>query len=424
MRARVRAGLAAGIAIAGMLPMTAATAAPTGHPDRGCPTLDASLPWYGENRAALQAFIDDAGRCGAGHRHGPRPLALFDWDNTVVKNDVGDATTFWLLRHDKVQQPPAKDWTRTSPYLTQAAAAALSAACGTATPAGEGLPTGTDTRCADEILSVYSNGATTGGAVAFDGYDHRRMEPAYAWANQLLAGYTERQVREFAAAARAENLAAPVDATQQVGTHQVAGWVRYYDQQRDLIGTLRRAGFDVRIITASPETVVQVWATSLGFDPDEVVGIEARTRHGKRTYDIPGCGGTGDNSVITYSDGKRCFINQDVLGIRGAKANQQQPADRRQKFAAGDSDTDATFVRDATGLRLAVNRNKTELMCRAYANDDGKWLVNPMFIEPKGKKSSPYPCSTAGYVNPDGSKAPLRDDAGNIVPDQLDTVHG
>jgi hypothetical protein len=271
---------------------------------------------------------------------------------------------------------------------------------------------------------VYGSGTSTAGAAAFAGYDHRRMEPAYAWANQLLAGYTERQVAGFAAAARAENLAAPVGTLQQVGTKQVTGWVRYYDQQRDLIAVLKRAGFDVRIITASPQTVVQVWGRSLGIAPDEVVGIDSRTRNGKRTYDIRGCGGSADNTVITYLDGKRCFVNQDILGVRGAKAYDLQPADRRQKFGAGDSDTDATFVRDATGLRLAVNRQKTELMCRAYANADGRWLVQPMFIEPRGQKPTPYPCSTAGYVNPDGSKAPLRDDAGNVVPDQVDSVHG
>ena len=57
-------------------------------------------------------------------------------------------------------------------------------------------------------------------------------------------------------------------------------------------------------------------------------------------------------------------------------------ASRRQVIGAGDSDTDATMVRDATGAHIAINRNKPELMCHAYANTDGRWVVNPMFIEP------------------------------------------
>lgn len=43
-----------------------------------------------------------------------------------------------------------------------------------------------------------------------------------------------------------------------------------------------------------------------------------------------------------------------------------------------------TFITDATALRLVINRNQIELMCRAYDDSDGRWLVNPMFIDPLG----------------------------------------
>lgn len=47
------------------------------------------------------------------------------------------------------------------------------------------------------------------------------------------------------------------------------------------------------------------------------------------------------------------------------------------------SDTDASFVLDVTELRLVPNRNKLELMYLAYKEEDGKWMVNPVFIDPK-----------------------------------------
>ena len=40
------------------------------------------------------------------------------------------------------------------------------------------------------------------------------------------------------------------------------------------------------------------------------------------------------------------------------------------------------FLTDATALRLVLNRNRIELMCRTYANSDDRWLANPMFIDP------------------------------------------
>ncbi|MGH3859125.1 haloacid dehalogenase-like hydrolase [Actinokineospora sp.] len=384
-----------------------------------CVALDPGQVWHGENRQRLDAMIAEHGRCAG--RPGPRPV--FDWDNTVIRNDVGDATLFWALRNDVVRRPA--DWADSSRHLTPDAATALQNACGTAVAAGKPLPTSTDTRCADEILSVYATAATTTGASAFAGYDHRRMESTYAWLPQLLAGWTPAEVRGFAAAARRENLAAPVGATQLVGTQRVTGWVRYYDQQRDLLKTLRRNGFDIWVVSASPQDVVEVWAAGVGVAANRVVGIRSVRKAGVLTPRLIGCGDVPDgaDSVITYIDGKRCWVNQEIYGVRGAKAFERQAEGKRPVFAAGDSTTDLTFVRDATALRLAINRNKTELMCHAYHDLDGRWIVNPMFIQPKPAQAKPYPCATTGATDAEGSPVPAVDDAGHVIPDQLDTVH-
>ncbi|AZM57486.1 hypothetical protein DMA15_06315 [Streptomyces sp. WAC 01529] len=430
-RRAVAAAAVLAVASAGLLAVQAtAEATQTTPPERAaaCPDLTVSRGWYGENKARLQRMIDEYGHCGdRGHKGGARPVATFDWDNTVIKNDVGDATMFWMLRHGKVRTPQHGDWHTTSRYLTDPAAKALAKAC----PAtGTTLPTHRDTArgtaCADEILAVYSEGTTTSGKAAFDGFDHRRMEPQYAWLAQLTRGWSTPQVQRFAAAAREENLAAPIGAKQRVGTGEVTGWARYYDQQRDLIRTLKKAGFDVYVVSASPEPVAEVWARGVGIDARHTIGIRNVTARGKLTAHLKGCGTVedGDDSMITYIDGKRCWINQEIYGVRGAAAEKVQPASRRQVFAAGDSDTDISFLRDATGLRLVLNRNKNELMCRAYDNGDGRWLINPMFIEPKGEKADPYPCATTGYTERDGGQGPVRRPDGSVIPDQNDTVFG
>ncbi len=81
-----------------------------------------------------------------------------------------------------------------------------------------------------------------------------------------------------------------------------------------------------------------------------------------------------------------------------------------------------TFTSDATALRLAINRNQIELMCRAYDNADGRWLINPMFFDPL-RMSPPYPCATQGFDEPNGDQAPLRRPDGSVVPDQQDRVY-
>src|SRR5688500_2618541 len=110
---------------------------------RGCsPTpLRADLAWYGENLQTLDAWIASEGCTQLTYNPNDKPLALLDWDNTVVKNDVGDAVTFYVIKHDLVRQPPDQNWKLTSAYMTDEGAAALTAACGTDVPAGERLPT-------------------------------------------------------------------------------------------------------------------------------------------------------------------------------------------------------------------------------------------------------------------------------------------
>lgn len=64
--------------------------------------LDPWLPWHGTNRARLNDLL-------LSHRN-TSSVALFDFDNTIIKNDVGDLTLSYMLRNDHVRQPPDKDY--------------------------------------------------------------------------------------------------------------------------------------------------------------------------------------------------------------------------------------------------------------------------------------------------------------------------
>ncbi|WP_242660586.1 hypothetical protein [Mycobacterium kubicae] len=60
-----------------------------------CRTLATDPGWYGDNRDRINAMIGQLGACGkAGSVADGAPLALFDWDNTTVRNDIGHATFF------------------------------------------------------------------------------------------------------------------------------------------------------------------------------------------------------------------------------------------------------------------------------------------------------------------------------------------
>ena len=104
------------------------------------------------------------------------------------------------------------------------------------------LPTATNAACADEILDVYLTSKTSTGAVAFAGENPLQMEPAYAWATQLLAGLTHAEVQDAMNAMRLVELTAPHGATQTIGTHAgLDAWIRIYAEQREVIRAARIA---------------------------------------------------------------------------------------------------------------------------------------------------------------------------------------
>lgn len=400
------------------------------HGAPGSRRLDPALAWSAEARQRLDDFLMKSGKNSPGYRRDRPPVVTFDMDNTLIKNDLGDATVFWALRHDKVLQPPHKDWRLMNHYLTADGVAALGAACGAAAEPGQPLPTSRNEACATEIATIYIHEKTTAGRPAFGPCDPRRMEPAYAFGVQLLGGHKKAEVRSYAAAALDEALASPPGSTQAVG--RIGGllrWIRIYDQQRDLIGALRDNGFDVWIVSASPQAVAEIGGERLGFAPDHIIGVRLIERAGRYSYDLHGCGDIPDgrntgsanvgNGVINYIEGKRCWINREIFGVMGAAAalRASDPA-RRPALAAGDAETDLAMLQDA-GLRLVIDRNQPELMCNALRNARDTWIIQPMFIEPLKPRLVPYPCATSVCRDRGGSAVPCRDEDGAPIPDQL-----
>ena len=345
-------------------------------------------------------------------------MAVFDWDNTVIKNDIGDATTFFMLLNNKILKPVS--WKRTSRHLTGAALDSLNRFC----PLGghsRQLHTQTDKSCATAILCIYyeartwdgqkktaSAEARCRGAEAFrltGGASGDTVEPGYAWTVSLQAGHTPDEMREIALAAFREAIERPVGATLSAGyVEGLNGYIRVYPQMRHLIAALKEHAFDVWVSTASSQYVVDAIAPLyVDLPAQKVIGVKSVIKDGRLTPDFRGCGTFGDGQgIINYRQGKRCWLNRIVFGVgeKAAQLNRPSPI----SFAAGDSDTDAFFLKDADGLRLVINRNKKEVMCHALENIDGKWVVNPMFIQPKKPKKDAYSCSS--YRNVLGKPIP------------------
>lgn len=385
--------------------------APGGAVQSKARLLDCKQPyWRPELRDAINKLVVEKGSTSAAYDPANRPVAVFDWDNTVVKNDVGDATLFWSLRNDKIKRPVS--WAATNSALTADATAALDAACTGAV--GAPLPTSTNTACADEIVSIYDSGKTKAGKSAWTSPVTTTINQQYAWVSQLLAGYTPNEVREFARAAFDENMNAEWNppSKQTVGSMSMNGYVRIYSQIDDLIGVLKENGFDVWILTASPQYVVDAISHHVGVDPDHVIGIRSVVANGKLTTDLQDCGGAPKNSLITFDEGKRCWINKVIWHETDpVKQLAQNVAAKRPVLVAGDSDTDIAMLKDATALKIVLNRAKVQTVCNAYQSlekKDGRWFVQPMFLHPNAQKGE-VDCPAAKIPN---TTSPIVDEEG------------
>jgi hypothetical protein len=340
-----------------------------------------------------------------------RRVAVLDWDNTVIKNDIGDGFVWWMLQHNGYRQPQNKDWGMTSPWLSLQAVHALGKACEQAGDALQVLKTAENPLCLQEIACVYWNEKTCGGEEAFvkQGYDHRKMQPAYAWAAQLLAGYTPQQITHLAKQAVHAYLQAPLGSSVDVLPHKrMPGYIRVYAPMQALIQQLHQHGVEVWVLSASPQAVVEAFAQRVGIAASRVVGIQSVLDvQGVYTHHLQGCGVQvhAYNQVMTYMDGKRCFMNERIFHVPSEKADmRQQDMFQRPVLAAGDASTDVSFVRDALWAHVVVDRQHPELMCWASANQDTRWIVTPMFIEPLHTPKPTYACTQNACQKSDGSK--------------------
>lgn len=335
-------------------------------------------------------------------------IATFDWDNTVMKHDIGDATLWWMLRNDKIRQPPGRDWKQSSRWLTDAARAALNAACDATGEPGTPMTTSTAPACADAIFVIADDGKTPSGEPAWTENITRTMKASYLWTAQLLAGWKMDDARDFARAAFVEGSLAPIGATQTVGTHTAVGWLRVYTQMQDLILSLRQRGVDVWIVSASPQAFAEAMAESVGLPPNRAIGIRPLLDDYRNiTAHVPGCGPApdGEDTVMTYNEGKRCWINKLIYKVPPAQQLTRLSPDQRPIFAAGDSDTDVAFLQDAA-LKLVIDRRRPELTCNARNNHGGTWMIQPMFLEPLPPSTEQLSCGA------------YRDEAGQPMADR------
>lgn len=163
---------------------------------------------------------------------------------------------------------------------------------------------------------------------------------AYAWCAEALAGPTQMELREIARQILHEGFA--------------AGTIVERDEIRDLIWALQRHGWEVWVVSASQETLVEVAAQRYGVPANRVIGMAlAAGPDGRLLPEVAG--------PVTFRQGKVDAIDRRI--------------GHRPTLALGDAETDAEMLLCARHA-LVVDRGDPTLL--KLAGEEG-WWIQPAF---------------------------------------------
>jgi phosphoserine phosphatase len=337
--------------------------------DEGMLTLNGR--WTDENRTRLLEIIGTRGRRGASFDSAHPPVVLFDWDNTAMRGDIGDLAFAYALDHAALTGlPPAGGFGALVP-LRPDLSADLDASC---------VPTAPGT-FADHCRNLLSRIALTG----LDLRDHDAFtvpisasyKPSYALLSQLFVGLTPEEVRSIGEVALRRALEAPLGARTEVAETEVEAFARISPELRELTEVLRREGFDLWVVSASHQALVEVAAAELGFAPDHVIGMRPRLGVDGRYavgFEDPTEGRAG-SAITTYDVGKRIWALREIFGLRDGLLEARSP---RPVLAFGDADTDFAML-DWAEHALLFDRGHPRVTCRARERG---WMVQPVLVAP------------------------------------------
>jgi len=306
--------------------------------DLGLPAVDGV--WLHPIRERIDRLIRSRGRGSPLHGSGPQPVAAFDWDNTVILNDIGEAVFFELVSSMRFRFDLDDLWNLVPADLEP-----------------------------DSLRYLWREAASSESIrddfrVRFACLYHRTIESmgareAYAWSAKLLVGMRPADVAAVVDDVIDRELACPVkDETWRANgglSLTVARGIRVFAPVVRLMDELRDAGFRVVVVTASPRVVVARFARRIGIDGGDVGGMTNGIEDGLFTGELV--------PPMTYREGKVAAIERFTGAL--------------PVFAVGDAVTDDAMLcaaRDSLGEALLLDKGDVEL--RAVAGREG-WLVQP-----------------------------------------------
>lgn len=298
--------------------------------------------WGRDALAKVTRAIERAGR-------GAR--VLFDFDNTIVRGDLGDVALLALLEEGEIVRPDRRAWGPLSAHARDAIDDAFGAhsAIGLAHERREGI--------VRLLAHVLTKERLADGRAAFEPSITSCCRGSYFAMAALIDALSLEAREALAVRAFEAALSADGDHVTEIEGHRVERSLRPREGMLALRALAEDAGLEAWIVTASHEDLVRTIAPRLGFDPSRVIGA-------RPARSLASWGELEGAPVMTFDVGKRAHVAHHAEGRAIGEVHGHRPS---VAIACGDADTDHAMLEDASQLIVLVDRGQprvTELAAR------------------------------------------------------------
>ncbi|MFU8806051.1 MAG: HAD family hydrolase [Bradymonadaceae bacterium] len=272
------------------------------------------------------------------------PVAVFDFDNTCIVNDIGELFSHYLIDEMLYRYDLDAFWDLIHPEDGRDELLRLTKTLSSAVPDPGSHPD--FERYLGDMGALY--GRRLGRAGKAD---------CYEWAVRLHVGMRPDEVRRLADLAIRRELGRALYEEQRTSscgrTTTISRGIRVIEEMHTLIRTLDRSGFDVWIVSASNIWTVEVFAAFFGVPTERVLG--------NRLVE-------DDDGVLTAE------TSRPVLFRQGKVEAIERYIGQRPVLAFGDAETDLEMLAWASDLAVVIDKGCDVLMKEARRSG---WAVQP-----------------------------------------------
>ncbi|MBW7858242.1 MAG: haloacid dehalogenase-like hydrolase [Leptonema sp. (in: Bacteria)] len=266
---------------------------------------------------------------------GPVGLAAFDFDHTLIQGDQGEALMNYIVLSGKTcanQEWFWQDWPKAALPKQDSLKKQFDAYNHYADPL-------LLAQWADSLIDVYELIRNQHG-----------NEAAYRWSSIFFAGLTESEIGDLSIQVFERELSQDINSIVLPSGRELPIGLRIRPQMKELVADLLNRGWQVFIVTASPQIPISVLSHYWGLSSTQVIGMNLKTN---------------GNGLLTSK------IIEPYPCAKGKVTALRQITDAPLLLAAGDSVMDLQLLEEAKNA-LVLDRGSVTL--RNKAQEKG-WII-------------------------------------------------